>query len=141
MIRFITRLALLFTITTAAAPALSQGLDLTVEGVRNGNGAVLILVFDNKPAFERLRIRKAVAFATVPARPGKVKHRFPDLDTGPYAIFLFHDENGDEVLNHKGNHLLEGVGATGAPNPKDDPSFAQASVSPGSVTVRIHYEE
>jgi len=142
MKQFLARLFFLcIAIPAAATPALSQGLTLTVDGVRNDNGAVLVLIFDQEAAFERLQYRKAVAFAEVPARAGQVVHTFPDLNTGPYAIFLFHDENGDEDLNYSGDYLLEGVGASGAPNPEDNPSFAQASVIPGNITVCIHYEE
>lgn len=133
--------ACLIAMAVVATPAVSQGLKLTVNDIRNGNGSVLIVAFDNKTAFEQLQFHKAVAFAAVPARFGSVTHYFPNLNSGPYALFFFHDENGDEDLNHRGNRLLEGVGATGAPNPEDDPDFSQASVNPGDVTVRIHYEE
>lgn len=122
-------------------PTMADGIALTVEGLRNDRGTVLVAVFDRARAFDRLQFEQAVDVAEIPARRGQVLHQFAGLNAGPYAIFLFHDENGDEDLNHRGNHLLEGVGATGAPNPEDDPDFAQASVSPGPVTVRIHYDQ
>lgn len=121
-------------------PTLAEGIALTVEGLRNDRGKVLVVVFDQARAFNRLKFSRAVDFAEIPARAGKVRHNFVGLNAGPYAIFLFHDENGDEDLNRKGNHLLEGLGATGAPNPEDDPDFAQAAVFPGPVTVRVHYD-
>lgn len=139
--RFFQQLTFVFSMITTATSALSEGINLTVEGVRNDNGTVIILVFDETNAFENLLTDKAVAFAKIPAKTGTVKTLFPGLDSGPYALFLFHDENGDEDLNTSWFHLLEGVGATGAPSPDDEPSFAQASVGPGDVTVYIHYEE
>ena len=123
------------------ASGMAQGISLTIEGLRNDRGHVLIAVFDQARAFNRLRFDKAVDFAQVPARRGEVLHRFPDLTAGPYAIVLFHDENDDGDLNHQGNRLLEGLGASGAPNPEDDPGFAQAAVPPGPVRVHIHYDQ
>lgn len=121
-------------------PAFADGLDITVEGLRNGKGNVLILVFDNARAFDNLNVWRAVEYAAVPARTGAVRHRFDQLKRGPYAVFLFHDENGDEDLNATDTRLLEGVGATGAPNPDDMPDFAAASVWPGDIVVRVHYD-
>jgi uncharacterized protein (DUF2141 family) len=121
--------------------SLGDGVSLTVEGLRNGRGVVLVAVFDNARAFDRLQFENAVDFAEVPARKGTVTHDFPTLTSGPYAVFLFHDENGDEDINHWGDTLLEGIGASGAPNPQDDPGFAQASFPPGPVRVRVHYDQ
>ena len=137
------RTLLTLAICTATLPyaVQAEGVSLTVEGLRNDRGNVLIAVFDQARAFDRLQFEKAVAFAEVPARTGQVKHQCPTLTSGPYAIFLFHDENGDEDINHQGNTLLEGIGASGAPNPEDEPSFAQASFLPGPVRVRVHYDQ
>jgi len=122
-------------------PTMAEGIVLTVEGLRNDRGKVLVAVFDQARAFNRLQFERAVDIAEIPARKGQVRHHFAGLNAGPYAIFLFHDENGDEDLNHQGNRLLEGLGATGVRTPVDDPDFAQAAVSPGPVTVLIHYDQ
>ncbi|MEM8555165.1 MAG: DUF2141 domain-containing protein [Pseudomonadota bacterium] len=129
----------LATLLPSIAPA--EGLKLTVENVRNDVGSIVVLVFDKARAFNNLAYRRAVDYADIPARPGKVTHRFPELTAGPYAVFLFHDENGDWDLNYDTERLLEGVGATGAPNPEDMPDFDAASVWPGEVTVKMHYYE
>ena len=125
---------------TLASPALSQGLDVKIEGIRNAKGKVLIFVFDNRRAFENLNVWKAVDFAQVSAQKGTVHHEFKNMTKGPYAIFLFHDENDDQDLNATNTQLLEGLGATGAPNPEDDPDFAAASAWPGNVQVHMHYD-
>lgn len=141
MTKTLKRIACLAAAMTIATPALAGGLNLTVDGVRNTNGSVIVLVFDKERAFERLSWRKAVQYADIPAQAGSLTHNFADLTAGPYAIFVFHDENGDEDLNYNNERLLEGVGASGATTQTSEPTFAEASVMPGDVTVRIFYDE
>lgn len=118
----------------------AEGMTLTVEGIRNDQGNVLIAIFDQALAFEQLQFEQAVDWASISARKGAVTTGFPALTDGPYAVFLFHDENGDEDLNMTGEVLLEGVGASGAPDPQDVPSFPEAAVPPGAVRVTLHYD-
>lgn len=99
--------------TATAAPALAGGLNLSIDGVRNAKGSVLALVFADATAFDQLDWYSAVQYADIPARTDRVSHRFPDLEEGPYAVFVFHDENGDQDLNYSEQRLLEGIGATG----------------------------
>ncbi|MGB0661887.1 MAG: DUF2141 domain-containing protein [Mangrovicoccus sp.] len=124
-----------------ASTASAQGVILTVENVRSDRGTVIVLAFDKERHFNTLNYMRAVDYADVPARTGRMTVRLPRLTEGPYAIFLFHDENGDQDLNFQGETLLEGAGATGAPNPDDMPSFKEASVFPGDVTVIMHYSD
>jgi len=134
---------LAIAVYTAALPHATQaeGVTLTVEGLRNDRGNVLIAVFDQARTFDRLLFENAVGFAEVPARRGQVKYQFPALTSGPYAIFLFHDENGNRDIDNVANTLLEGIGASGANTSKDEPSFAQASFLPGQVRVGVHYDQ
>ena len=141
MMKTLKRIGAITAAMMIATPALAGGLNLTVDGVRNANGSVIVLVFDEKRAFERLSWRKAVEYADIPAHIGSLSHAFPDLKAGPYAIFVFHDENGDQDINYNDERFLEGVGASGATTEIPEPTFAQASVMPGDVTVRIFYDE
>lgn len=122
-------------------PTLAQGVSLTVEGLRNGKGNVLVFVFDHPRAFDNLYVESAIDYAEIPARKGTVAHHFKSLNAGPYAIFVLHDENKDQDLNYSGNAFLEGIGASGAPNPEDNPGFADAAFTPGPVKVRVHYDK
>ena len=131
--------ALLACSLLAGTAAHAEGLDLTVENVRSERGSVIVLVFDNARDFDRLDYLRVVDYADVPARPGDMEIVFPGLTRGPYAVFLFHDENADQDLNHIDGYPLEGIGATGAPNPDDMPSFEDAAVFPGRATVVLHY--
>lgn len=137
---FVPTLAAVAAIS-AAAPAAAQGLNLTVDGIRNANGSVLVLVFDDARAFEQLDWMNAVQFADIPAKIGRITHRFADLTDGPYAVFVLHDENGDQNLNYSGQQLLEGTGATGVTASTPYPSFAKAAVRPGNVAIQIYYDQ
>lgn len=131
--------AILTSIISSAATA--GGLNVTVDGIRNPNGNIVILVFDEAQAFDTLDAWSAVAYAQIPSQTGSVRYGFPELNAGPYAVLSFHDENKDEDLNMTASNLLEGVGSTGAPNPNDLPDFNAASVWPGDVRLRIHYDQ
>lgn len=136
-----TLLAPAIALMALAAPAAAEGLTVTVNGIRNAKGNIVILVFDDARAFDSLDVWSAVDYAQIPSRKGSVSHEFSDLKAGPYAVLLFHDENKDEDLNMTETKLLEGLGSTGAPNPEDEPDFKAASVWPGDVRVRIHYDQ
>lgn len=123
-----------------ASAASAQGVTLTVEDVRNDRGQIVVLVFDHPKAFHYLAYEWAVDYAVLPAQTGSVSHRFADLTSGPYAVFVYHDENADWDVTHDGSRLLEGVGASGAPNPDDMPDFSAASVWPGPVSVTLQYD-
>lgn len=124
-----------------AQPGFGEGITLTVEGVRNDRGALYVFVFDKASAFDSLNVWRSKAYAKQAAQTGSMQVTFPKCTEGPYAVFLFHDQNDDNDLNAKGDRLLEGVGASGAPNPEDEPSFAEASIWPGDTTIRIHYDQ
>lgn len=126
---------------TLATPAVADGLNVTVDGIRNAKGNIVILVFDDARAFDNLDLWSAIDYAQIPSRKGSVRHEFSNLNAGPYAVLLFHDENKDEDLNMTATHLLEGIGATGAPDPQDEPDFHAASVWPGDVRIRVHYDQ
>ena len=138
-------IALLTTSTAAllimAPLAIAQGLNLTIEGVRNAKGSVIVMVFDSAKGYNNLDWSKAIDLAELPAKPGKLTHRFSNLNAGPYAVLLFHDENGDQDLNYTGNTLHEGTGASNVTARNQYPNFAEAAVPPGNVTVRLYYDK
>lgn len=138
----LTALALL-AITPAlpiigSSTASAESLKLTVENVRNDKGKVIALVFNKPEPFQNADYRRAVGYAAIKAMPGQVQHTFTNLKTGPYAIFLWHDEDNDQYVGYEGQKLLEGIGVSG-PLPVDKTSFDKAAVDPGPVTVRIDY--
>ena len=70
---------------------------------------------------------------------GAARLSFPRLRSGPYAVSLFHDENRDYDFNMAGDWPLEGYGTSGAKNAYDEPTFEDASVTPGRVIVQMYY--
>jgi uncharacterized protein (DUF2141 family) len=124
-----------------ASPALADGLSVAVEGVRNDAGQIIILIFDDARAYAAGDYWRAADYANLPARAGSVEHSFPELNEGPYAVFVFHDENGDDDLNYSATEYLEGVGVTGASADRPEPGFDEASVPPGRVTISLYYSE
>ncbi len=140
MMRDLTLSAGLIAALTFASPAIADGLNLTVQGVRNTQGSVQVLIFDDAKSFERLRWQNAVGYAEIPAQVGNISQDFPELRRGPYAIFVFHDENEDQDLNTSGERLLEGVGASGSSPDASELDFRDAAVRPGDVTIRLFYD-
>lgn len=123
------------------APALAQGVTLTVENVRNDAGSIVILIFDDPEAYENADYWRAADYAEIPALEGSVTHDFSRLSSGPYAIFVFHDENSDGDINYTETQWLEGVGVSGANDGVAEPTFEQASVDPGPVSIRLYYAD
>ncbi len=114
-------------------------LIVEVEGVRNGEGRVIIAVFDSSAAFEAYDYERALDYLEVPAEPGTIKANFGNLGEGPFAVSLFHDENQDYDFNMVGDYPLEGYGTSGARDSYHEPDFEEASVGAGRVTVQMYY--
>ena len=74
----------------------------------------------------------------MPAKPGAVTAVFPDLKKGPYPIAAFHDEDENQDLTMGGTWPREGYATSGALDAYDTPTFRQASVGGGDVTLNIH---
>lgn len=129
-----------FASMMSSAALAGSGIDLTVEGIRNNKGKVIVLVFDSAKEFASDN-GEPIDYTEVRARTGKVHLPMKGLTSGPYAIFLFHDENGDYDLNTRGETFLEGLGVSGIVNEHRGSTFDEASVMPGAVSIRVYYDE
>lgn len=124
----------------AAEPA---SLDLSITGLRNLNGNVLICLTANAKAFPNCAKDAQARKAIVPAAKAANVH-FADLATGIYAIALVHDENANGKMDVAIMIPREGYGfsrnAMGSFGP---PKFAAAQfgVVPGGnvQAVRMKY--
>ncbi len=123
----------------ASASPPVQGLQVDITGTRNDVGNVIVMVFDAEDAYAAYDFEKTVGFQELAARPQTLTVTFRDLTSGPYAVMMFHDENGDYDLNMNGDWPTEGYGTSGAKGPFDAPSFTQAAVGPGVTTVQMYY--
>ena len=122
-----------------ATNSVKQNLELHIDSIRNDKGKVIVLVYDSEKAFAADDLEKAVGFRELKAQRGKMVVDFPSLTTGPYAVSLFHDENGDYEFNMIDGIPLEGYGVSGAKHMYDSPPFARAKIAAGKVDIKVHY--
>ncbi|MDQ2104695.1 DUF2141 domain-containing protein [Azospirillum isscasi] len=113
----------------AAPVVLAAALAVTVQGVRSGEGRIVLAVCEEAvyPA-GRCAVR-----VTAPAAEGAVRVIVPDLPPGTYALRVYHDENGNGQLDR---NLLgipwEGFGfGNDAPVRMTPPRFREAAVTVG----------
>lgn len=117
----------------------TSGLTIEITNLRNDSGKVVVFVFDDGRAFEEGNYERAAAYREIAAVSGELEARFPELDAGPYAVSLFHDENDDDDFNMDGAYPLEGYGTSGATGSYDQPTFDRASSGAARISVRVHY--
>ncbi len=90
----------------------TANIQLTVQNINGTEGQLVIGLFDNPENFKD---------KTNPYRANKVAisdslifYTFSDIPNGKYAIAVFHDENGDGMVNTKSMKIpIEGVGVSG----------------------------
>jgi uncharacterized protein (DUF2141 family) len=96
--------------TATVAPALADGLHITIDGLRSAKGTVLIGLYDSKASFDRaIELSDKDGFLNDPQRVAGVALRasaalkggvvFENLDPGRYAVILLHDEDGNGRLD------------------------------------------
>lgn len=118
-----------------AQSAPTDALTISVNGLRNGAGAIVIAAFDDAAAFEEMDVAKAAALAYVPASSASVSVTFHSLPPGAYAAAAMHDENMDGDLNMNGGTPTEGY-AFAAMGPSGLASkFEDAAVQAGDEAV------
>ncbi len=143
-----TGLAVCICLVTAV-PARAQGntdstpqdrlktgeLTITVEGVRNAEGQLILSLFDTAESFLKVPLRKQILSLS-----GKTEmtYTFSDLPYGVYAVSAIHDENANGKLDTNFLHMpKEGVGVSNNIRPKLGPprfdkakfEFAQTQVN------------
>lgn len=93
---------LFITAQTAPAPAKASGatytLTVIVEGVNQEDGNIGVLVFQNDNGWPEDRL-VAMKDVVVPAHPGTVEVKVPDLPAGDYAVSVAHDANKNRKLD------------------------------------------
>ncbi len=126
-----------------AAPAAAGDLEIRIGGISNGDGRVMVAVFDAAERFMGEETQTAALM--LPARKGMVRAVIGDLPAGIYAISVYHDANGNQELD---TNMLgmprEGYGfsndARGIAGP---PSFQAAAfeigADPAVVDLRLSY--
>jgi uncharacterized protein (DUF2141 family) len=107
---FLMRTVLTVVLILFASTVKASELRITVEGIRSPNGTILIGLYDSLESFTRaIKLSDKDGFLNDPNRFAAVALKanaamksavvLTNLDSGPYAIILFHDENGNGKLD------------------------------------------
>lgn len=135
----------------AAAPTAHSGetsnLRITIKQIKNGNGQILICLFQKPNDFPSCTgDGSGVKAYGTKAKKGSVTLTLNNLPVGVYAISAAHDQNNDGKID---KHFLfgyptEGAGMSNYPKPlRSKPEFKtarfQLTKEPGAVEVIMHY--
>lgn len=77
---------------------MSKQLLISLEGVRNSNGYILVSLFSQADGFPDNK-DKADKIMRVKAKSGTMQLEFTDLDKSTYAFAIIHDENDNKKLD------------------------------------------
>ena len=122
-----------------ASEMLGTPLKVTIQGVRNDKGSVVVMVFDDRSAYQAYDVTNAAGYRELPAEVGQVSVEFPTLVSGPYVAAAFHDEDGNLDLTMSGEIPLEGYATSGALDAYHMPTFTEALMAGGEVKLQLYY--
>jgi len=80
-----------------ASASLAANLKVKIRGVQSDQGYIMIALYDQKDAY--MDLDRSVAAKQVRAQKGVTVVTFPDIESGTYAVTLYHDENENEKLD------------------------------------------
>ncbi len=126
LVRLIRPLVLL--VMLAAQSAVAAELQISVEKIRNGNGKMIVALFDEAAAFEQQHVTRATALIVQDTLSAKMHFTISNLPPGKYALLVHHDENNDGVFNQKGGIPLEGYGFSRNRGRNGAPEFQRAGI-------------
>jgi uncharacterized protein (DUF2141 family) len=107
----------------ACGSAGAATIELEVGGIESADGRLMVALF---PSAERFR-SDSIEARSLPARAGAVSLRFDGLPPGEYAFTVFHDRNGNGVLDTNLMGLpLEPAAASGEPGGFGPPQWSRA---------------
>ncbi len=117
-------------VLAAAHPGFGDDLEVTVRLAAHDSGRVMAALHREAGAEQFPDAEGAVAAQWMKAAPGVLRFLFPDLPAGRYAVAVFHDENGNGVLDTNFFGVpIEGYGfSRSAKGLFGPPDFEQAAV-------------
>ncbi len=120
----------------ASFSADAADLEVTIQGLRNGDGMMRLALFDKAEEFPR---GQDIRDHDVAAKPGNIVVVFKDLKPGTYALAIHHDENTNSSMDTNFIGLpLEGYGfSNNAPVFFGPPSFEAAAFKVGDGKSKI----
>jgi uncharacterized protein (DUF2141 family) len=101
---------------------------ITVKGIQNHKGHILIAVYDNPSAFESNTPKQAIAKVSLLITGTTASAEF-NLKAGTYAIQVLHDENNNKILDKNWLGIpTEAIGLShGLKSKFRKPTFAECS--------------
>ena len=122
--------------TVDASP---RQIRVTIDGISNGGGKLNVVAYDDASAFAQHDFLAAAGLAETAAQRGSVELELTVKGTGPYALFVHHDEDNDKHVDMSNGKPLEGVGYSGWIDPYRAPSFDESAIVENSARVRLTY--
>ena len=114
-------LAFVFLPARASEPPPTERLIVTVTGLRNTRGNIVVSLFRGSDGFpddgEKALASRVVSAQTATTEATDIVLRIPfdGLTSGDYAVALFHDENGNGKLDTHWGIPTEGFGFSNHP--------------------------
>ncbi len=103
-------LLLLIGLLSGGVRAGEAQLELTIDGLKHGNGKLIVMLFDDQDSFPT-QYDEAVKTQVVNLDGRtQVEMTFDQLATGHYAIRVHHDEDGNGKLKKRFFRPKEGLG-------------------------------
>jgi uncharacterized protein (DUF2141 family) len=137
--------AIFLLLLLPAATVDNQNIEVTITGLRNSEGQIVLGVFADQESFKREQSYREFRFSKKDIRGSEMKVQFT-IPPGTYGFAILDDETGDGFMQY--NFLgmpKEGFGFSdyyhqGLTMPKfDDFKFVLAEGQKKSVNVRIRY--
>lgn len=136
----------LFTPTAVTFQSLSantstSSLVIEVKGLRNNNGFVGALLFQNQTGFPEEK-KNALKMTGSPIQNGQARLTFIGLESGEYAIAVIHDENKNQRMDFNMLRMpKEGLGFSRNPKIKfSAPDFNDCKFSVKNETEYLAIE-
>ena len=135
-----------FGLQSLAASAQASDLKVVIKGIKNGNGQILVCLFNRAAGFPGCESQGVFKRFGTKARAGALSFVLKQIPAGTYAISAAHDQNGDNKIER---HFLfwyptEGAGTSNYPEPpRLPPTFGKAqfqlSGQSGTIEIMMHY--
>ncbi len=133
----ISALAILPLTAANAAPTALGPIDVSITGLRNAKGNVLVCLTANPKAYPDCGKDPKSLKQLLPARP-TLEARFEGVAPGTYAIALIHDENSNNRMDVALFLPKEGFGMSqNPPIGMGPPSFKSAKFTYSGEALRL----
>lgn len=125
---------LVLSVTFVSVILYRTDMMIEVNGLRSTEGVIHVLVYDNATAFEEGSLFDLAGFTTSEVLYDTMTVALSCISPGDYAVMVHHDENANDVFEHRGAIPLEGWGYSNNVGVLDLPTFAAATVSISDTT-------